>query len=559
MKKQMIIMLMSLLVITLFTPIYIQAMDNGKQEKQQGVAQRSYYEILGIGKNASTDEVSKAYRQLALIHHPDRNPNDQEAAGKKMQELNQVYGVLSDESKRNLYDQVGRAQYEELVARVHAGSQNAGDLNKKVDELLAKYRYDKLDRALFDCEDVSIVKALIRLNADLTYTDKCKRTALMHAVLNNFTEKALLLLDAKASPHVSDKYGYEILQSAAMGNNERIVRALLHAASHSRASLSSALLSAAHKDDTPYQRTNYTVLKNLLNAKADIDMGNLHTRPLIVAAQGGNLQLVNFLLNEKACIDRFNGFGQTALIQSVISNQEEVLECLLGAKADVHLQDNDGNTALMHAGKRSRTKMVENLIAAGARVGEVEVLGDIKTEKIKDIFLKEGVHIDDDSWKALKSRFKKTLAEKHVQAKIDLVSALTRDVEPVLSNGSPRRSVFPFPTEGGQIGVHKFIADLVYGDNSNELGSINAMQENKRLERRARQIPILQDAHSLLSNASSSSSSSSSMAGKRSGRDELSESQPEVIKKSRSMASSSSSSSSSHDDSDEMDDWKTDT
>ena len=63
-----------------------------------------YYQILGVDKNASTDDIKKAYRKLARKHHPDLNPNDQEAH-KRFQQINEANEVLSDPEKRKKYDQ----------------------------------------------------------------------------------------------------------------------------------------------------------------------------------------------------------------------------------------------------------------------------------------------------------------------------------------------------------------------------------------------------------------------------------------------------------------------
>ena len=66
-----------------------------------------YYKILGIKKDASTEEIKTAYRKLARKHHPDLNPNDKEAH-KKFQQLNEANEVLSDPEKRKKYDQYGK-------------------------------------------------------------------------------------------------------------------------------------------------------------------------------------------------------------------------------------------------------------------------------------------------------------------------------------------------------------------------------------------------------------------------------------------------------------------
>lgn len=72
------------------------------------MAQRDYYEILGVAKTASQDDIKKAYRKLAMKYHPDRNPDNKEAE-EKFKEASAAYQVLSDESKRRQYDQFGHA------------------------------------------------------------------------------------------------------------------------------------------------------------------------------------------------------------------------------------------------------------------------------------------------------------------------------------------------------------------------------------------------------------------------------------------------------------------
>jgi len=67
---------------------------------------RDYYEILGVGKSATQDEIKKAYRKLAMQFHPDRNPDNKEAE-EKFKEAAEAYEVLSNDEKRNKYDRFG--------------------------------------------------------------------------------------------------------------------------------------------------------------------------------------------------------------------------------------------------------------------------------------------------------------------------------------------------------------------------------------------------------------------------------------------------------------------
>ena len=70
------------------------------------MAKRDYYEVLGVGKQATDDEIKKAYRKIAIKYHPDRNPGNKEAE-EKFKEAAEAYSVLSDKQKRQQYDQFG--------------------------------------------------------------------------------------------------------------------------------------------------------------------------------------------------------------------------------------------------------------------------------------------------------------------------------------------------------------------------------------------------------------------------------------------------------------------
>ena len=69
---------------------------------------RDYYEVLGISKGASEDEIKRAFKKMAKKYHPDLNPGDKEAEA-KFKEVNEAYSVLSDADKKARYDQFGHA------------------------------------------------------------------------------------------------------------------------------------------------------------------------------------------------------------------------------------------------------------------------------------------------------------------------------------------------------------------------------------------------------------------------------------------------------------------
>lgn len=68
---------------------------------------KDYYQLLGVSKGASDEEIKKAYRKLAMQYHPDRNQGKEKWANEKFKEINEAYGVLGDPKKRKQYDQFG--------------------------------------------------------------------------------------------------------------------------------------------------------------------------------------------------------------------------------------------------------------------------------------------------------------------------------------------------------------------------------------------------------------------------------------------------------------------
>ncbi|HNV00362.1 MAG TPA: DnaJ domain-containing protein, partial [Verrucomicrobiota bacterium] len=88
------------------------------------MAKRDYYEVLGVERAVTEEDLKKAYRKLALKYHPDRNPGDK-VAEERFKELGEAYDVLSDPQKRAAYDQYGHAAFDPRQ-RAEAGGRWGG-------------------------------------------------------------------------------------------------------------------------------------------------------------------------------------------------------------------------------------------------------------------------------------------------------------------------------------------------------------------------------------------------------------------------------------------------
>lgn len=91
------------------------------------MAKKDYYEVLGVDKNASADEIKKAYRKLAIKYHPDKNPGNKEAE-EKFKEAAEAYSVLSDADKKAKYDQFGHAGVDGAGPDFSGGFGNLNDI-----------------------------------------------------------------------------------------------------------------------------------------------------------------------------------------------------------------------------------------------------------------------------------------------------------------------------------------------------------------------------------------------------------------------------------------------
>ncbi|WP_287417305.1 DnaJ domain-containing protein, partial [Oceanithermus sp.] len=84
---------------------------------------KDYYAVLGVSRDASQEEIKKAYRKLALKYHPDKNPGDP-SAEERFKEINEAYAVLSDPEQRARYDRFGTAD----PRQAHPADPGVGDL-----------------------------------------------------------------------------------------------------------------------------------------------------------------------------------------------------------------------------------------------------------------------------------------------------------------------------------------------------------------------------------------------------------------------------------------------
>lgn len=107
------------------------------------MARKDYYEILGVGRDASEEEIKRAYKKLARKHHPDVNPGDADAE-ERFKEISEAYHVLGDEERRRQYDQVGPEQFAEEFdmsdfsqrwSRVFTGGGSRGGIRFDVGDL----------------------------------------------------------------------------------------------------------------------------------------------------------------------------------------------------------------------------------------------------------------------------------------------------------------------------------------------------------------------------------------------------------------------------------------
>jgi molecular chaperone DnaJ len=109
-------------------------------------AKRDYYEVLGVSRDATSEEINRAFRKLALQYHPDRNPGDEEAA-ERFKEVNEANEVLSDPNKRRLYDRGGHDAVRNGSAEPTGGVRFGGGLFEFIQDLMGGGQHGPRDGA----------------------------------------------------------------------------------------------------------------------------------------------------------------------------------------------------------------------------------------------------------------------------------------------------------------------------------------------------------------------------------------------------------------------------
>ncbi|WGH24859.1 MAG: DnaJ domain-containing protein [Candidatus Shikimatogenerans bostrichidophilus] len=151
---------------------------------------KDFYDILGVGKDATLNDIKKAYRKLAIKYHPDKNPNNKKEAEKKFKEATEAYSVLSDKNKKREYDQYGNTS-----SYGDASSMNFDDIFNNLGDIFND-GFDSYTEFGFNSNKKNIknrgtnLKVLIKVNLEDIYYGK---------------EKTIKIKKMKLSPNIKFK------------------------------------------------------------------------------------------------------------------------------------------------------------------------------------------------------------------------------------------------------------------------------------------------------------------------------------------------------------------
>lgn len=297
----------------------------------EGRKKISYYEILRVSRGASAAEIRRAYKQLALQQHPDKNSATD--ATSNFQQIQEAYETLSSRRRRELYD--------------------AGLDGRVLNLDLQKTRLMEACRR----GDADEVSDLIKSGEDVEAIDSTLRTALMYAAGSGSVQAVLLLLEAGADVGARNCAGHTALFFAvgARGGGSYLdpipcFKLLLDAGIDVNAATAYGLTALMLTCATGNAAAVEYLLARGASATALSDIG---LSPLVFASDKGHAEVVRVLLAARAAVDERYAKGKTALMAASALAHEEVVVELLAARADANAKTESGTTPLLFVMERS--------------------------------------------------------------------------------------------------------------------------------------------------------------------------------------------------------------
>jgi len=312
----------------------------------------THYEVLDVPKTATSSDIRKAYRQKALMHHPDKNAAKD--ATSYFQQILKAYEVLSSTRQRFLYD----AGIRDLATR---------EANRMRDELARQRATEDQDlqrsilktRLIEGCKaglTADVMKLLRGIrSSDVNAVDEIGRTALQYAAERRYTQIVSLLILYQGDANATDLEGYTPIMLCvgsvpdALGNDKddascllSLLRAQANPNAKMHGDVTALLLACAAGSLSRVQ----ALLDHSANASVDDEAG---MTPLALAADSGHAEIVCALLKASASVDVPDSSGKTALMSASALAHDDVVSILLEAGADAHARATDGCSALLYA------------------------------------------------------------------------------------------------------------------------------------------------------------------------------------------------------------------